>query len=1253
MKTYGEREVGAPGIYWSMVQDERGVIYAGCHVVLSFDGERWRQHAVTGSYAVRALAVGAHGRLWVGAINEIGYFDRSPTGDLSAYHSLVNQLPPGTEELGDVWHVFVMGEHVVFVTAHAILIWDGTHFRIDRMPGTRRLPAMRAGGRIFVSNIARGLFEVTTNGPSLFVPADVLDHAGCIWMERRMSDWLAVTTKGLAAFANGSVSQITGAGSDFIRDNVVTSACRLPRGDLAISTLKSGIAIVRPDGTIRQILTSADGLHNAPAQSLFVAQDGALWVTDSVGLVRVALDQGVAVFDRETGIAGKPCCAFAEMPETMFLATQDGVYQSHLNVRPSRFDAVASLAITARDMLVSDGDLYVGGFKGITRLRAGHASVVFSTPEDIMMLRPSRFRPGTFFITLGYDLARIAPTPEGGFSETVLSHLPDSATTVAEDSFGTIWAGTQTRGVFRIDEAHRGASLPLHHVDTREPLGVGLVGRAAGAMVVCTADNVEIWRDRDHFDTVPVLARQHPLQISNEDAKQRVWLAFASPFADGVRTSVLGRLSIRPHTIAWETFVVPGLEHIGEVQSILVDSHGLVWIGGIDGVLVLNPDELAQASPPHAATIYASLSSGSSLKYDHNKVTFDFAATEYNRPESVRYQTKLDGIDRDWSPPTANNHLALAGLADGHYVFSVRVINDAGLPGVETSWAFSILPPWYRTNPALALWLILVIAAFFGVLQWRSAYLRNRTLKLEQLVLMKTEQLEKANAARTEFIANMSHEIRNPISGIVGTAVALEDTSLDPHQRDLVGSIQSCADLLATLVDDVLDFAKIDAGKIELHPAAFELRACLDHCVAMVAQEKRATGVSLAVEISPELPQQIVADPARVQQIVLNYLTNALKFGRGQPVEVSAGVSTPGRMRISVRDHGPGLTAAEKDTLFTKFTRLERARTENIRGTGLGLAFCRSLAAKMGGSVGVDSTPGEGANFWVDLPLVRADEAVAATESAPVVKSKGLRALIVEDEAYNVTAMKAVLRKLGIEADAASSGPAALDQLRSGAYDVAFMDWNLPGMNGAEVVTRYRETEPPERRTFIIATTAYSNEVTREACLKAGMDAFVTKPFTPQKVGEALRAVSSAPRTATSASDEPPPAPPPPTPAETAAASAEPALDLSVLQLLADDETGGLRGSIDRYNVEFERLRRLAREAVEHNQPKEIAESAHKLVTHARMVGASELAELALTLQGSAALPSDEVRRCHEALERESAKVTCKLASIRDATGPA
>jgi CheY-like chemotaxis protein/HPt (histidine-containing phosphotransfer) domain-containing protein len=375
---------------------------------------------------------------------------------------------------------------------------------------------------------------------------------------------------------------------------------------------------------------------------------------------------------------------------------------------------------------------------------------------------------------------------------------------------------------------------------------------------------------------------------------------------------------------------------------------------------------------------------------------------------------------------------------------------------------------------------------------------------------------------------------------------------------------------------------------------------------------------------------------------VLNYLTNALKFGAGNPIVVGAAPGFHDRVRFFVRDKGAGMTEAEITTLFTKFTRLESARAGNIRGTGLGLAVCRLLAGKMGGRVGVDSKPGEGSTFWAEIPFVTTqNRAKAEANNAP--KAAPLRALIVEDIDYNVVAMQAVLRRLDIQSDVVNDGIAALERLKGSFYDVAFMDWNLPGLNGTEVASRYRAVEPSTRRTIIIATTAHSTDLNREACLQAGMDAFVAKPITPDKIAAALRELGGPLRTAGSIE------------VRSQHITFEPPgeIDLEMLRFLGNETLEGLGSQIDRFLASFDSDRINAKRILAEGEPREIHRVAHRMLSHCCVVKYEKLSRLASALQKNADGDPVRLQELFAEFEGEFAVFKYKLESIRASIAPA
>jgi signal transduction histidine kinase/CheY-like chemotaxis protein len=1246
VRNFEPHETGGAPFYWNTVQDERGILYFGCSTVVSFDGTHWRQYPIPGAHAVRCLDVAPSGRVWVGAINEIGYFDREPTGNLSTYHSLVSRLPAGTSNLGDVWSVFARENGAVFVTSHSILVWDGASFRIEQLPGGRRLLATKAEGKIYISNLLRGILVLEDGELKPLAPASLVRNSGWFWLERSDDGWLVVSSQGLARYSEGHFEIIASAATSFIQQHIVSSATRLPNGSIGVSTMDAGLAVITSGGDIERVITQEDGLLTNNIESVSSARDGTVWILSDLGASRTMLDSGVSFFGPDEGLAAKGIYSMMESGGQLLVSSPGGAFA--LPIGPdsnSRFQPFAGLgSLQCRDMAASGDSVYAAGYKRIDRLEGGHSSLAFTADDEVLMLRPSKIRPGTFLAADGPDLLRLTPDSSGDLKATKLARLPDAAISVAEDARGTVWAGTSSRGVFQLPAAGAGSPIPLRDADGHAYAGRGVVARVGPEIAVSTERGLMLFSDASSAGIpVPAAPGAAAIDISNADPDGRVWIAFPGPFSDGEHVTTIGRLSVDAHGAGqWTPFAIPGLPAIGDVSRLYVDHRGILWIGGSSGLLRVETGKLEPVGTPHAPVIHATVAAGGRLPWSRNSATLDFGSVEFSRPESVRFQTRLLPGSPEWSDPTATGHLVLAGLRDADYQFEVRTINDAGFTSAPATWRFAVLPPWYRTNVAYTAWALLLAGACVGFVQWRSAYLRQRNLKLEELVRKKTEQLEKANAAKSEFLANMSHEIRNPISGIVGLSIAMEETPLDTRQQRLVDSIQSCASLLATLVDDVLDFSKIEAGKIDLHPAPFDLRASLEQCIAMVVEEVNDTGGSISLAIAPDVPPRVVGDAGRIQQIVVNYLTNALKFSPGQPIVVGAEPATPGCVRFYVKDRGPGMTQADAATLFTKFTRLEPALRGNIRGTGLGLAVCRLLATRMGGTVGVSSRLREGSRFWVELPLPVATDTPAQAEPAPA-PAVTLRALIVEDIDYNGIAMQAVLRKLGIDSEIVTDGPSALTRLLNSRFDVVFMDWNLPGMVGTEVVSRFRSLEPAGRRTIIIATTAYSEDFNREACLAAGMDAFISKPFTPEKIAAALADLRESRRAAASVV----------VPAAEPASPMIHSLDLQFLLFAGQDSPESLRNVIDRYLSTFAADLAAARDALDRNAPGTLPVIAHRIVNHARMVKAGMILDLAVRLESDGTLVVSEKLHLLDEIEREFALVRDTLASIRASAQPA
>jgi signal transduction histidine kinase/ActR/RegA family two-component response regulator len=393
--------------------------------------------------------------------------------------------------------------------------------------------------------------------------------------------------------------------------------------------------------------------------------------------------------------------------------------------------------------------------------------------------------------------------------------------------------------------------------------------------------------------------------------------------------------------------------------------------------------------------------------------------------------------------------------------------------------------------------------------------IRRHQELLEQRIRQRTEELEEAmlraqaaNEAKSEFLANMSHELRTPMAGILGMLDVTLESELPEEHRDQLETAQRCAYSLLALLNDILDLSKIESGRMGLEKIPFDIRIVLQDCVRSFQPKADDAAIDMVCQVSPAVPEEVVGDPLRVRQIFANLLSNAIKFTVKGHVRVTldATSSSGGEVliRFVVEDTGIGIPAEKLPLIFEKFTQVDGSVSRKFGGTGLGLAITRKIVEMHHGEISVESQPGKGSKFTVNLRCM-APQPAPANEKASVAGhgAKGaregapVRVLLVEDNQVNQKVVTTVLRKRGFAVELATNGVEALELLeRDDGYRLVIMDVQMPVMDGLEATRRIR-LNPKWQKLPILAMTAHAMNGDREKCLNAGMNGYISKPVHP------------------------------------------------------------------------------------------------------------------------------------------------------------
>ncbi|QXD16272.1 response regulator [Rhodocaloribacter litoris] len=1000
-------EHGGHAQTWSLVQDDRGLIYVGNnHRVLEYDGVAWRHIPIPNESIARGLALDDHGTVFVGAQDEVGYLAAGRDG-VTRYVSLLDALPPEDRAFGDVWRVVVLSDGVYFQSTRQIMRWDGRPpMRVWRT-ATRFRPATAVRDTLFVSEDGRGLLALAGDTLALVPGGEVFAARPVYAVLPLPGGGLVVGTAsdGLFRRSGGAFVPMPTGADDALRNGFLYTGVVLPGGPLAFGTIRRGGVVLAPDGRLLRRLDPSTGVPEDPILNLAVDREGALWVVQDGGLVRLETNNPMTVFDEALGIGGT-VEAVARHRGRLYAATREGLRR--LEPGPAgipRFAPVPGFDGQIWDLVDAGETLLVASAGGVYALRDGRAERLL-TAGHAYTLYPDPGRPGRVWAGLGDGLAVLERRAGRWVAAGRVEGVTEEVRSLARTGARTLWLGTSYQGlvevVFPGDETAPPAvyrygladGLPEGRIYLFQVAGVWKAGTLQGLFDFRSEPGPDGTRRLVLApDTVLAPALGNPARDffrMAEDAAGHVWARL-----DG-ETGVFLRQPDGRYRWVWDRTPLRRISQ--STFSFFPEHDGVVWIGRSKDLIRYDTRPAFTPTVPGAVVLRrVAPADRDTLLYDGGRVDgrpvpvlpyamrnlrFTYALPFFDAPDATRFQVRLVGFEEQWSAWSAETYRDYTNLPEGSYRFLVRARDVYGRISEATTFAFTIHPPWHRTAWAYLGYLLGVLGLVYAGARWQQRRHRARERELERQVRERTaevarqrDQLERQavrlaelDRLKSRFFANVTHEFRTPLTLTLGPLEDLldGDTLRDEDAEQVRLSLRNARRLLR-LINQILDVSRLEAGRMRLQAREGDLAAYVYELAQAFLPLAERKGVALLVDVPPE-PVLVYFDHDQLEKVIGNLLSNAFKFTpEGGTVRVTVNADAEAA-EVQVSDTGPGIAPEDLDHIFDRFYRADESTAHRQPGTGIGLALVKELVELHGGTIRAESTVGEGTTFRVRLP---------------------------------------------------------------------------------------------------------------------------------------------------------------------------------------------------------------------------------------------------------------------------------------------